>query len=518
MNKFTTRRLINGLTAIAIIASSQGIMAQKPIAVPTTKRENSQLSKQKPVSVPKPTSTNKGKGTKGSSATQSAPAKKKNESAEELFKKTYGQAVEGDANAQYTLGNLYFSGQGVTADKKKAFHWWYEAADQGMAAAQLNVGMCYHEGIGTSQDFDKAITWYKELIANSRATEEQKSDAREYIDMLTPDTPASVNIANYNYPSVLNPAEIGTHMFGVLPMESTPEQVKEWGRAHNYKIEESSNEVSLWLRNEAIPFRLPGGYTPKTICFKAKYKSGQTPYCHNWIQFTSSSIAKNAAEAAANNLREAGFSVTKDGDFWKTRYRGATLMIYYPKNSDHYTIDLHQINLSNLEPAPNINYSSTGTASNNYSSSSTSGSALPARMSGYQFGTHVLGMLPIGATRNQIINWCNSNGYKYDESGDEIGIWLRGSDIPFALDGGYRPSTVRMKYNLKGNSSGYIHNWFDFSNKTDARKAAEAAAKSIINSGIPMTKNGDFWQGKYQGRSIMVYSPDNTYFSIDLHP
>ena len=55
-------------------------------------------------------------------------------------------AERGDANAQYNLGVMYHSGQGVTQDYRQAVVWWRKAAEQGLAAAQHNLGGMYDTG------------------------------------------------------------------------------------------------------------------------------------------------------------------------------------------------------------------------------------------------------------------------------------------------------------------------------------------------------------------------------------
>ena len=49
------------------------------------------------------------------------------EKAVELYQKA---ADQGNAHAQYGLGNCYFEGEGVPEDHKKAVEWFQKAADQ----------------------------------------------------------------------------------------------------------------------------------------------------------------------------------------------------------------------------------------------------------------------------------------------------------------------------------------------------------------------------------------------------
>jgi TPR repeat protein len=70
-------------------------------------------------------------------------------------------AKQGDADAQYNLGQMYNQGQGVPQDYKTAVKWWKLAAEQGYARAQYNLGVMYKDGIGIPQDYKTAVKWYK---------------------------------------------------------------------------------------------------------------------------------------------------------------------------------------------------------------------------------------------------------------------------------------------------------------------------------------------------------------------
>ena len=50
-------------------------------------------------------------------------------------------AERGDASAQYALGYMYASGNGVEKDKTEAARWYRKAAEQGHAMAQYALGL-----------------------------------------------------------------------------------------------------------------------------------------------------------------------------------------------------------------------------------------------------------------------------------------------------------------------------------------------------------------------------------------
>lgn len=62
-------------------------------------------------------------------------------------------AQNGDLNAQYNLGVLYFEGKDVPQDYIEAAKWYGAAADQGDMQAQFNLGLMFYRGIGLPQNY-----------------------------------------------------------------------------------------------------------------------------------------------------------------------------------------------------------------------------------------------------------------------------------------------------------------------------------------------------------------------------
>ncbi|MBQ5998255.1 MAG: SEL1-like repeat protein [Treponema sp.] len=69
-------------------------------------------------------------------------------------------AEQGDAVAQYNLGELYFDGNGVTKNYEKAFELWGKAAEQGYTDALCRLGVAYNEGEGVPQDYGKSVEYF----------------------------------------------------------------------------------------------------------------------------------------------------------------------------------------------------------------------------------------------------------------------------------------------------------------------------------------------------------------------
>jgi hypothetical protein len=71
-------------------------------------------------------------------------------------------AEQGDAWAQYQLGEIYDKGQGVPQDYKEAVKWFRLAAEQGHVYAQRQLGdMYYFNERGVLQDYKEAVKWYR---------------------------------------------------------------------------------------------------------------------------------------------------------------------------------------------------------------------------------------------------------------------------------------------------------------------------------------------------------------------
>ena len=63
--------------------------------------------------------------------------------------------------ARYNLGVIYYNGgEDVPQNYKQAIDWFTKAAEQGDAGAQFNLGNMYGKGEGVSQDTKQAIVWF----------------------------------------------------------------------------------------------------------------------------------------------------------------------------------------------------------------------------------------------------------------------------------------------------------------------------------------------------------------------
>ena len=71
------------------------------------------------------------------------------------------QSDEGNAEAKFFLGALYYSGQGVEQDFSEALKLFKESSNSGYTSATYNLGVIYAKGRGVDVDEDKAIKFYE---------------------------------------------------------------------------------------------------------------------------------------------------------------------------------------------------------------------------------------------------------------------------------------------------------------------------------------------------------------------
>jgi uncharacterized protein len=81
-------------------------------------------------------------------------------------------ANDGDAVAQFNLGLMCVTGQGVQQDDAAAALRFRKAAEQGYAFAQSNLGALYRDGRGVTQDYTEAVMWFRRAADQGDAVAE----------------------------------------------------------------------------------------------------------------------------------------------------------------------------------------------------------------------------------------------------------------------------------------------------------------------------------------------------------
>lgn len=70
------------------------------------------------------------------------------------------RAQNGEADAQYSLGQCYYLGEGVPEDKAEAIKWYLKAAEKGDVLAMTELGVFYEHGWNVIQDWTEAYAYY----------------------------------------------------------------------------------------------------------------------------------------------------------------------------------------------------------------------------------------------------------------------------------------------------------------------------------------------------------------------
>lgn len=142
---------------------------------------------------------------------------------DEALREWRPSAEQGNASAQYNLGQLYREGLGVTQDYKEAEKWYRKAAQQGFRDAHYNLGFMYYEGYGVPQNYKEAMRWYL------RAAEKGLGAAQYMLGVmyLNGEGVLQDNVQAYMWFSVAdaNDIEEATRKLDVISTQMTPTQV-----------------------------------------------------------------------------------------------------------------------------------------------------------------------------------------------------------------------------------------------------------------------------------------------------
>ena len=103
---------------------------------------------------------------------------------EAAFKAWQGPAERGKKNAQFYLGYLYDSGQGVEEDNAKAASWYRKAAVQGQSDAQYNLAAMYVNGDGVAKDYVLAYMLFDLAADRDQEALDELNDLLRYMTPL----------------------------------------------------------------------------------------------------------------------------------------------------------------------------------------------------------------------------------------------------------------------------------------------------------------------------------------------
>ena len=86
------------------------------------------------------------------------------------------KANQGDADAQFNLALLYYTGLGIPQDRRYAIYWYTKAAEQGHVQAQYLLGHMYEYDDEPPQDYKLAFFWYTKAAEQNHYFAKQDRD------------------------------------------------------------------------------------------------------------------------------------------------------------------------------------------------------------------------------------------------------------------------------------------------------------------------------------------------------
>ena len=91
------------------------------------------------------------------------------------------QAEEGNKEAFYNIGLLYFLGNGVEKNLSLAFEYCQKAAFMGSPRAQNNLAFMYIKGLGVEKSYVYSYVWASVAIKHGYNSHQIRDDARKLI-------------------------------------------------------------------------------------------------------------------------------------------------------------------------------------------------------------------------------------------------------------------------------------------------------------------------------------------------
>jgi TPR repeat protein len=78
-------------------------------------------------------------------------------------------AQEGNAKAEYNLGQMYISGDGVPQDVDEAQNWYRRSAEHGYSEAQYTLGALHFRQVAALKSHEEAVEWYRKAAEQGHA-------------------------------------------------------------------------------------------------------------------------------------------------------------------------------------------------------------------------------------------------------------------------------------------------------------------------------------------------------------
>ncbi len=91
------------------------------------------------------------------------------------IKELHAKSLQGDAQVQIRIGLMFTAGRGGKENRAEAVRWFLRAAEQGNAEAQYKLGEIYEKGdCDVAKDKSKAFLWYKKAAHLGHAEAQER--------------------------------------------------------------------------------------------------------------------------------------------------------------------------------------------------------------------------------------------------------------------------------------------------------------------------------------------------------
>ena len=117
-------------------------------------------------------------------------------------------AEQGYPSAQFNLGNMYDTGEGVPQNDAEAVQWFRMAAEQGFARAQFNLAYMYLSGRGVPKDYVQVYAWLS--IAAAQGDESVKENLENITRNMTTADITKAQELSHEYWEAYGPSRVSS--------------------------------------------------------------------------------------------------------------------------------------------------------------------------------------------------------------------------------------------------------------------------------------------------------------------
>lgn len=173
------------------------------------------------------------------------------------YQEFQSSAVNGNANAEVNLGNLYMRGLGVDQSYEQARHWYEKAALQGNPIGEAKLGLLYYYGLGVEENRRLAAEWFQkaadqgdahsamvlgEMYSAGDGVEASRSEAYLWYSI-------SQELGNSEADSPRN--KLASELSS-LEIHNALERVSHWREAYTAQVQKAGRQTTRPVKSTAL--------------------------------------------------------------------------------------------------------------------------------------------------------------------------------------------------------------------------------------------------------------------------